>query len=117
MLLFLKNIFSTRLFHDIFRYDSPKKCPTILYAVNLWLKSISATGAIHGIGEREVIQCSYQVTPGQKLMTRKNPYLVNCSPCINTKSRRTQYSIVTAIQLVLVSSVHGIVWSYSAVWQ
>ena len=28
-------------------YDRPKKCPTILYAVNLWLKPVSATGASH----------------------------------------------------------------------
>ena len=25
------------------RYDSPKKCPTILYRVNLWLETVSAT--------------------------------------------------------------------------
>ena len=30
---------------NIFRYDSPKKCPTILYAVNLWLKPVSVTRA------------------------------------------------------------------------
>ena len=36
-----KNIFDL----IIFRYDSPNKCPTILYAVNLWLKPASATGA------------------------------------------------------------------------
>ena len=29
----------------MFRYDSPQECPTILYAVNLWLKPVSATGA------------------------------------------------------------------------
>ena len=40
-----KNLFLTWLFSDIFRYNSPKKCPTILYAVNLWLKPVSATGA------------------------------------------------------------------------
>ena len=40
-----KKIFSTWLFPDFFRYDSPKKCPTILYAVNLWLKPVSAIGA------------------------------------------------------------------------
>ena len=34
----------TCLLPDILRYDSPKKCPTILYAVNLWLKPVSATG-------------------------------------------------------------------------
>ena len=34
MLLILKKIFLTWLFPDIFRYDSPKKCPTILYSVN-----------------------------------------------------------------------------------
>ena len=45
MLLILKKIFSTWLFPYIFRYDSPKKCPTILYAVNLWLKPVPATGA------------------------------------------------------------------------
>ena len=42
MLLILKKHFLT-CFLGIFRYDSPKKCPTILYAVNLWLKP--ATGA------------------------------------------------------------------------
>ena len=31
MLLILKNLFLTWLLHDIFPYDSPKKCPTILY--------------------------------------------------------------------------------------
>ena len=31
---------STWLFSDIFRYDSPKKCTTILCAVNLWLKPV-----------------------------------------------------------------------------
>ena len=46
MLLILKKLFLTWLLRDIFRYDSPKKCPTILYAVNLWLKPVSATGAI-----------------------------------------------------------------------
>ena len=40
-----KKLFSTWLLSDIFRYDSPNKCPTILYAVNLWLKPVSATGA------------------------------------------------------------------------
>ena len=45
MLLILKNLFLTWLLPDIFRYDSPKKCPTVLYAINLWLKPISATGA------------------------------------------------------------------------
>ena len=43
MLLILKKIFLTCLCPDIFRYDSPKKCPTILYAVNLWLKPVLAT--------------------------------------------------------------------------
>ena len=43
MSLILKKLFLTWLLPDIFRYDSPKKCPTILYAVDLWLKS--ATGA------------------------------------------------------------------------
>ena len=43
MLLILKKRFSTWLFPDIFRYDSPKKCSTNLYAVNLWLKPVSAT--------------------------------------------------------------------------
>ena len=38
MLLILKKQFSTWLLPDIFQYDSPKKWPTILYAVNLWLK-------------------------------------------------------------------------------
>ena len=40
MLLILKKLFLTWLLPDIFRYDSPKKCPTILYAVNLWLKPL-----------------------------------------------------------------------------
>ena len=40
-----KKLFSTWLFPDVLRYDSSKKCPTILYAVNLWLKPVSATGA------------------------------------------------------------------------
>ena len=40
MLLILKKIFLSWFFPNIFRYDSPKKCPTILYAVNLWLKSV-----------------------------------------------------------------------------
>ena len=44
MLLILRKLFLTWLLPDIFRYDSPKKCPTILYAVNLWLKHVSATG-------------------------------------------------------------------------
>ena len=44
MLLILKKKNSTWLSPDIFRYR-PKKCPTILYAVNLWLKPVSATGA------------------------------------------------------------------------
>ena len=45
MLLILKKLFSPWLWPDFFRYDSPKKCPTILYAVNLWLKPVPATGA------------------------------------------------------------------------
>ena len=40
-----KKLFLTWLLPDISRYDSPKKCTTILYAVNLWLKPVSATGA------------------------------------------------------------------------
>ena len=47
-LLILKKLFSIWLFSDIFRYDSPKKCPTNLYAVNLWLKPVSATGTNRG---------------------------------------------------------------------
>ena len=43
MLMILKKLFSTWLLPDIFRYDSPKKCPTILYAINLWLKPVPAT--------------------------------------------------------------------------
>ena len=39
MLLILKELFSTWLFPEKFGYDSPKKCPTILYAVNLWLNT------------------------------------------------------------------------------
>ena len=41
----LKKLFLTWLFPDIIRYDSPKKCPTILYADNLWLKPVSTKGA------------------------------------------------------------------------
>ena len=41
-----KQIFLIWLLPDIFRYDSPKKCPTNLYTVNTWLKPVSATGAI-----------------------------------------------------------------------
>ena len=41
MLLIVKKLFLTWLLPDIFRYDSRK----ILYAVNLWLKPVSATGA------------------------------------------------------------------------
>ena len=40
-----KKLFLTWFFTDISLYDSPKKCPPILYAVNLWLKHVSATGA------------------------------------------------------------------------
>ena len=39
---FKKNIFDLIMP----RYDSPKKCPMILYAVNLWLKPVLATGAV-----------------------------------------------------------------------
>ena len=45
MLVILKKIFLPGLFHVFFRYDSPKKCSTILYAVNLCLKPVSGTGA------------------------------------------------------------------------
>ena len=45
LLLILKKLFLTWLLPDIFRYDSLEKCPTILYAVNLWLKPVSLTGA------------------------------------------------------------------------
>ena len=41
ILLILKKFFFTWLFLDIFWYDSPKKYPTILYTVNLWLKQNS----------------------------------------------------------------------------
>ena len=41
----LLKLFSTWLFPDVFRYDSPKKCPTVLFAVNLWQKPVSASGA------------------------------------------------------------------------
>ena len=44
LLILKKQLFLTLLFRDIFRYDSRKKCLTILYAVNLWLKPVSATG-------------------------------------------------------------------------
>ena len=45
ILLILKKLFLIWLLPDISRYDSPKKCPMVLYAVNLWLKPVSATGA------------------------------------------------------------------------
>ena len=45
MLLILKKLFSPWLFRNTSRYVVRKKCPTILYAVNLWLKPVSATGA------------------------------------------------------------------------
>ena len=49
---FLK-LFLTWLLPDILRYDSPKQCPTILYAVNLWLKqfqlAVSAARAKLGV--------------------------------------------------------------------
>ena len=42
MLLILRKLFLTWLLSNIFRYDSPKKCPTILYAANplglLWME-------------------------------------------------------------------------------
>ena len=43
LLLILKKILLTWLLPIIFRYESPKKCPTILYAGNLWVKPVSAT--------------------------------------------------------------------------
>ena len=46
MLLILIKTFLTWLLPDFFRYDSPKKCPTILYAVNPWLKAIWRQGNI-----------------------------------------------------------------------
>ena len=46
MLLILKELFLTWLLPYIFRYDSPKKCPTILYAVNLWLKPFQPLGLV-----------------------------------------------------------------------
>ena len=45
ILLILKNLYLTWLLPDMLQYDSPKKCLTILYAVNLWLKPVSATAA------------------------------------------------------------------------
>ena len=47
MLLILRKIFLTWLLPDIFRYDSPKKCPTILYAVNLWLGIFFTLKVLH----------------------------------------------------------------------
>ena len=44
MLLIQKKLCLTWLFSDIFRYVSPKKYPAILFAVNLWLKPVSASG-------------------------------------------------------------------------
>ena len=61
MLLILKNLFLTWLLPDIFRYNSPNKCPTILYAVNLWLKPVSVTGA----------SCRYAVVRFAFLHTRE----------------------------------------------
>ena len=45
MLLMIKKTIFDLIIPDIFRYDRQKKCPTILYAVNLWLKPVSVTGA------------------------------------------------------------------------
>ena len=45
MLLILKKLCLTWLLPDIFLIHSPQKCPTILWAVNQWLKTVSATGA------------------------------------------------------------------------
>ena len=58
---FLKKLFLPWLLPDIFRYDSPKKFPTILYAVNLWLKSVSATGArLHTALCRQRTRCRHK---------------------------------------------------------
>ena len=45
MLLILKKLFSTWLFPDIFKYDSPKKCPTIFKRGQS--KPVSEEMAIH----------------------------------------------------------------------
>ena len=45
MFLLLKNYFRPDCPRGSLRYDRPKKCLTILYRVNLWLKPVSATGA------------------------------------------------------------------------
>ena len=46
MSLILKTSFRPDYSRASLGYDCPKKCPTILYGVNLWLKPISATGLI-----------------------------------------------------------------------
>ena len=45
MLLIKNNYFRPDYSRVSLRYDRPKKSPTILYASNLWLKPVSATGA------------------------------------------------------------------------
>ena len=40
MLLILKKYFRPDYSRGSLRYDSPTKCPTILYGVNLWLKPV-----------------------------------------------------------------------------
>ena len=48
MLLVLReSIFDLIIPTEVLFMTVPKKCPTILYAVNLWLKPVSATGASH----------------------------------------------------------------------
>ena len=46
MLLILKKYIFDLISSRYIEYHSPKKCLMILYAVNLWLKPVSATGAI-----------------------------------------------------------------------
>ena len=85
MLLILKKLFSTWLFHDIFRYDSPKKCPTILYADNLWLKPVSATGASMSPAHSKLDRMTkFNLMLYRRLRRRSNIYLTLFVCCKST---------------------------------
>ena len=69
ILLILKKLFLTWLLPDIFQYDSPKKCPTILYAVNLWLKPVAWSAECTPCGSQAIFvfrseMVSYLTCPG-----------------------------------------------------
>ena len=51
MLLILKKYFRPDYSTISLIYDRPKKCPMILYTVNLWLKPVSATGTRGWVGQ------------------------------------------------------------------